>query len=167
MSCATVIHNTVRTDPVELALPTPTPLPLIPAVPHLYHLAVSAHRDASRHLQQIFIPSTIAHPTVDSFEPIVTIRNGQSLTYQPDPLARDKALGLLLLSLDLLRVGFAAKEISEVDKVHFGIEFALVTVEVLRAHKMAPAGKGKAVDKVDVARIRSDARDAVANGVSS
>lgn len=168
-------HTTVKasaTDPSIGVTPSassikhPAPIPPVPIIPHLFHMANAAHQCASHHLQQLLIPASIHSSPEFTSSPIMASYDNAIYPYRPDPLARDKTLGLLLLSLDLLRAGLTSKEISESEQVHFGIEFARVAIKILRASKVALSSKGKEVDRVDCERIKHDAREAVGIAVS-
>jgi hypothetical protein len=153
-------------EPVATVDTSPNPITDIPLIPHLYHLALTAHHAASTHLQQVFIPSTVSTDNSDGFQPVATCVNGENVPFVHDPQAVQKSLGLLLLSLDLLKLGLASREISEVEKVHFGLEFGQVGVKVLRAHHVLAKGKGNEREMVDVARVKHDVREYVVDSVS-
>lgn len=151
-----------------------TPLPTasyLPFTPLLYHLAISAHHAAHRHLQQFFIPSSVTCQADADYPPIVPSSpvSAEPFIYTPDNQAGEKSLGLLSLSLHLLRAGLAAPDLSDKEKVVFGLEFGVVGLKVLNTVTMVQDGKGKGMEtvpKVDVERLFTDVENAIGSGVS-
>jgi hypothetical protein len=146
-------------------------VPELPTTPLLYHLAASAHHASHRHLQQAFVPSNIScHGNAEY--PIVTIpavpSHAAPVPFTHDPAAASKAFGLLLLALDLLRIGLASNDLTYVERAAFGLEFATVGLKVLDTlRKAAEKGRGKHPELVvvDRARLVGDMQEAISSSV--
>ncbi|WWD16802.1 hypothetical protein CI109_101234 [Kwoniella shandongensis] len=166
--------------PPHPSYPTPltTPSPVLPApIPTsalLYHFALSAHRSSHLHLQQAFIPTSIsADPNAGSpllpFHQSVGGGVGQKLFFH-DREAANKALGLQLLALDLLKAGLADSGLSDRERVAYGLEFGVVGLKVYSGYQALSGhqhgkGKGKATEPrliVDLGRLMDDLQDTVA-----
>ena len=151
--------------------PVPTFPPPLPVIPLLYHLALSAHHASHRHLQQAFIPGSVIReealdPPKFTAPPVVEYKRPETVTH--DPQAADKALGLLLLALDLLKAGLASKDLSDKERVAFSLEFGVVGVKVLKGSESQ--GSTKTQDKrasiqVERGKLVGEVQDAVASGV--
>jgi hypothetical protein len=144
--------------------------PNIPLGPLLFHQAVSAHRASQAHLQQTFIPSTVRCERHQSYPQITlaTVGNTSTKPFQHDPGAATKALGLLLLSLHLLRIGIDSKELSYAERVAFGLEFATVgfkVLNILREAKAMPPDKAPELPPVDVTKLVADMQGAIGSSV--
>lgn len=137
-------------DDVHLApvpsLKSSTPLPNLPL---LYHLALSAHRASSRHLQQSFIPPYIDTTPSPTYPPI-TIPDLYTSSHKPfthDPEAPKKSLDLLILALDLLKTGLRISEISDREVAYLGYEYGIIGLKVymtaLRAEEEVSHAKAK------------------------
>ncbi len=151
--------STSCTPPVSSITP-------LPAIPLLYQLALSAHHSSQRHLQQAFIPSSVLCEADAGYPPIAS--TGQIPLFIHDARAHDKALGLLLLALDLLRIALASNELSDKERVAFTLEFGVVGVKLLAVFRPTAPLKGNETqveDKVDVERLMGDVQYAVASGV--
>lgn len=159
--------------PVSVGVPRSThsaSTPGIPLGPLLFHQAVSAHRASRAHLQQTFIPSSVRCERHASY-PLITLATGKGATPKPfehDHGAASRALGLLLLSLHLLRIGLDSKELSYAERVAFALEFATVGFKVLntlREAKAMPLAKAPELPPVDVTRLVADMQDAIGSSV--
>ena len=140
----------------------------IPPAACLYHMAVSAHHASTAHLQQSFIPQTVHTVHPNDAPPIIASGNmHKSHPYQPDPGASDKALGLCLLALDLLRAGLVSRSLSEVERVAFGLEFGNVAIKVITTLAPSKRAKGKQPVVVDLERLWRDVLEAVGQSVSA
>lgn len=128
----------------------------------LYHTALSAHQASHFHLQQAFVPANVRCDSSDNFTNIHP--TGAVRLFDHDHQAADKALGLQLLALDLLHVGLGTSELSDRERVAFGVEFAEIALKVLQALK-AELGKGKRKE-VDKEKLLGDVRDTLAISVS-
>lgn len=156
-------HATSPTDRAAQSATLTPPIddPIIPLIPHLFHLAVTARAAASRHLQQIFIPAHVNLRPRGGIGGInASPHHGAHTSYQPDVNSRDKALGLLVLALDLLREGLNLKGVSEKDRVVFGTEFGQAAMQLLQSNMHQTLGG------IDMDRIRQDAWDTIGNAVS-
>lgn len=89
-------------------------------IPLLYYLATSAHTSSSLHLKQAFFPLDLK-PTSGSILP------------DRDPYAAEKCMDLLVLSLDLLRLGLARDELSDKERAAFACEYAVVGYKTISA----------------------------------
>ena len=140
----------------------------IPVHAALYSLAVSAHCASAQHLQQVFIPSNIAiRPSNECIPLRVYLPDESSILFRHDTHALKKSVSLLLLALDLLRIGIKSKDLSEREEVAFGLEFGLVAAKIIEVEAIKTDGKGKQAAIIDIDRLKLDGRDAVANAVSS
>ncbi|OCF58359.1 hypothetical protein L486_04392 [Kwoniella mangroviensis CBS 10435] len=151
--------------------------PLPPSSPHLlpdsallYHFALSAHRASHQHLQQAFIhPSISADPNLGI--PIAPVYNRSAA--QPfihDPYAAAKALDLQLVALDFLRAGLAYPDLSERERVAFGLEFGIVGLKFYTACTGNSTGKGKDSEKnqrVDLSRLIGDIQDVIGHSAEA
>ena len=137
----------------------------------LYHLAQSAHQASRRHLQQAFVPSWVSCKLDDAHHPISMIREaGSTGPFMHDTGAADKSLALLLHALDLLRLGLKQKDLSDRDRVLFGLEHAIVGVKVLAACQASiKQRKGKdaagLLHKVDCKKLAEDLRSYIGQSV--
>nr|XP_019049917.1 hypothetical protein I302_00337 [Kwoniella bestiolae CBS 10118]OCF28847.1 hypothetical protein I302_00337 [Kwoniella bestiolae CBS 10118] len=145
----------------------PYPAPLLTTVPDtalLYHFALSAHRASHQHLQQAFVHPSISAAPVPGI-PLAPLYNSRST--QPfihDHNAAAKALDLQLVALDFLRAGLAYPDLSERERVAFGLEFGIVGLKVHNACAGPSTGKGKKSEKkqrVDLPRLIGDIQDVV------
>ncbi|ODN98018.1 hypothetical protein I350_07660 [Cryptococcus amylolentus CBS 6273] len=118
--------------------------PVISTPALLYSYAQSAHAESQTHLQQSFIPPYISadrksgYPIARLYPPSPPMMPPAPQAtplprYTHDSQARQKALGYLLLALDLLRAGLKSNELSDREKVVFALEFGLVGVKVWSA----------------------------------
>ena len=145
--------------------------PSLPAIPLLYHLAVSAHHASHRHLQQAFIPSfAIREEAIDGPKSTTPAfdQYKRPETVVHDPNAADKALGLLLLALDLLKAGLASMDLSDKERVAFSLEFGVVAVKVLKGSEGQASAKNQekgVSNQVERGKLVGDVQDAVASGV--
>jgi hypothetical protein len=89
---------------------------------------------------------------------------GEPRTFQHDPLAIAKIIGLQILALDLLKAGLGARELSDRERVAFGLEFAIVGFKVLTVRKF---GKGKGVEMVDMTRLETDVQQVLGESVGT
>ena len=156
--------KTAMTEPMAeypTASTSTAPLLDIPVVPILYHLATSAHQASHHHLHQIYVPRNVSPAKAEAIE--LNTPFGP-IPFQHDSQARRKALGFLLLALDLLRLGLNRKELSESERVAFGLEFGVVGMKVLDASRLT--GKGKAVSVEDPEKLRSDVAETLSQSVS-
>ncbi|KAK4685187.1 hypothetical protein P7C73_g4969, partial [Tremellales sp. Uapishka_1] len=116
--------------------PAPTLLPDIPLQAILYHLATSAHHTAHHHLQQAYVPLSVS-PDTDGLHASLSIPsripNTPPRPFTHDPRAASKVFGLYLLALQLLRSALAIGNISDKEKVAFGLEFGLIGVKAVLA----------------------------------
>ena len=149
--------------------PPYSPISPYPDKPLLYHLAIQAHHAARNHLQQVFIPSTVitteASTSIKCTRPDTT----GSQTFTHDSQAPEKAVGLLLLALQILKIGLEAKDLSDVERVAFSYEFGLVGVKILDTYRLRSSvkGKQKALARgIDVDKIKDDVQVTLASGVS-
>ena len=139
----------------------------IPPVPFLYYLATSSHHTSQQHLQQAFIPPNVVCRSAADCAPIMAkTPDGTHSTFTPDPQATAKSLSLLLLSLDLLRLGLASKELSDRERVAFGHQFVIVAVKVIQTASCPFPGKGKEMALVNLSRIWNDVNDIAGHSVS-
>ncbi|WWC87569.1 uncharacterized protein L201_002459 [Kwoniella dendrophila CBS 6074] len=130
----------------------------------LYHFAVSAHHASHRHLQQAFV-----HPSISTdpgqgmlLAPLYSLSQSQPFVHDSEAAA--KALGLQLMALDFLRAGLAYPNLSEKERVAFGLEFGIIGLKVYMSCKEDVKGKGKKTDKnrnVDTARLIGDMQEIV------
>lgn len=135
-----------RSGNTKLIMPTIDSELALPDLPLLYHTALSAHHAAYNHYQQAFVPigTQIPVPTeAEKAKPIPLYGKGEDDKYSHDPHAGHTALRLLILSLDLLRIGLDTPGISDIEKAAFGLEFATVGIKVIHAtqtiaHMKAP-----------------------------
>ncbi|WVW79689.1 hypothetical protein I302_101659 [Kwoniella bestiolae CBS 10118] len=150
----------------------PYPAPLLTTVPDtalLYHFALSAHRASHQHLQQAFVHPSISAAPVPGI-PLAPLYNSRST--QPfihDHNAAAKALDLQLVALDFLRAGLAYPDLSERERVAFGLEFGIVGLKVHNACAGPSTGKGKKSEKkqrVDLPRLIGDIQDVVGQSYS-
>ncbi|CAD6588699.1 MAG: hypothetical protein TREMPRED_005127, partial [Tremellales sp. Tagirdzhanova-0007] len=145
--------------------------PSLPAIPLLYHLAVSAHHASHRHLQQAFIPSfAIREEAIDGPKSTTPAfdQYKRPETVVHDPNAADKALGLLLLALDLLKAGLASMDLSDKERVAFSLEFGVVAVKVLKGSEGQASAKNQekgVSNQVERGKLVGDVQDAVASGL--
>ncbi|RSH94344.1 hypothetical protein EHS25_004147 [Saitozyma podzolica] len=98
-----------------------------------------------------------------------TVGNTSTKPFQHDPGAATKALGLLLLSLHLLRIGIDSKELSYAERVAFGLEFATVgfkVLNILREAKAMPPDKAPELPPVDVTKLVADMQGAIGSSMS-
>ncbi len=140
----------------------------LPSIPLLFHLATSAHHASHQHLQQVFIPSFVNCEGNDGYPPIISARPGrtQSQIFTHDEKAGDKAIGLLLLALDLLRAGLLSTDLSEKERVAFSLEYGTIGMKVLTAcGSLRTKSELVAAEKLDHLRLRGEVEDAVASGV--
>jgi hypothetical protein len=159
--------NTHMGGRLAYATPPPTAKFDIPSNAVLYHLAVSAHRASTQHLQQVFVPKSISIRPSGEYTPLSAgCLDQPSISYRYDPQAFKKTLSLLLLSLDLLRIGTATKDLSEREEVAFGLEFGLVAAKIIEVDAKRSDEKGKQAEMIDLRRLKHDAKDVVANAVS-
>lgn len=91
----------------------------------LYYLARSAHEAAHNHLQQAFIPTTIRIPQHDC------LRGSTGLPYVHDTHASSKALALLSLAADLLRLGLKRSDLSDQERAYFACELSSVLFKIV------------------------------------
>ena len=143
-----------------------TPPPLVPPIPLLYHLALSAHHAVHRHLQQLFIPAEVdCDPNAGL--PLITSDARATLPFTHDPEAGLKALSLLLIALDFLRAGLASRDLSDRERVAFGLEFGVIGVKVLATTRTGGV-KGNIMEyEVDTGRLFKNVQDAVGTAVSA
>ncbi|WWC98854.1 hypothetical protein V866_005747 [Kwoniella sp. B9012] len=144
-------------------LPSRSPRPL-PDSALLYYFALSAHRASHQHLQQAFVhPSISADPSLGiSIAPVYNRSPAQPFLH--DPNAAAKALDLQLVALDFLRTGLAYPDLSERERVAFGLEFGIVGLKVYTACIGNSTGKGKDSEKnqrVDLSRLIEDIQDVI------
>ena len=173
-SCATLGGDTKRRrlDIQTSYTSPPTTAASLPPIPLLYHLAITAHQGARQHLQQAFIPTSVSQVGNTGHPPIVATATDErgSSPFTHDPQAADKALGLLLLALDCLRMGLTSNDLSDKERVAFTLEFGVIGVKVLKANS-SPLLSDKGEDRVpqievEVRSLMEDVQDAVASGVS-
>lgn len=145
------------------------------AIPHhvlLYHLAQVAHQASHRHLQQAFVPSWVSTEVDAAHLPISIIReDGTKGPFSHDAAAANKSLGLLLHALDLLRLGLRMKDLSDRDRVLFGVEYALIGVKVLAACQVSVKDrKGKSpaslLHMVDCKKLAEDVGTYIGQSIS-
>lgn len=175
-SCATLGGDMKRrrTDILTPSTPSKMMYPAactIPSLPLLYHLALSAHHAASRHLQQLFIPSSVTScADHTACPPILSDLGGSKDRPHPfvhDPWAGHKAMDLLLLAFDLLRMALASHDLTEKEKVAFALEFGKVGMKALATTKHTPSSTGKQQDHyhVVVGRLQEEVQETIASGV--
>ncbi|GMK54396.1 hypothetical protein CspeluHIS016_0109820 [Cutaneotrichosporon spelunceum] len=115
--------------PSGLTQAAPAPLPeAIPTAPLLFHTAVSAHHNATFHLQQVFVPRQVLGGDKGGMKR-ETASGKVLFTHDPDAL--NTALRLLVIALDLLRTGFNMPNLSDSERAAFGLKFATVAAKVL------------------------------------
>lgn len=123
----------------------------------LYHYASAAHRHSTSHLQQAFIPTDILCTLNDDVDPL-PLYPSQTVLYRHDPSAGQKAISLLILALDFLRVGLQLS-LSPLERATFVIEYATIGIKVIEAKLAKELG-------VDIAKVASDVDTAVSGMVS-
>lgn len=96
--------------------------------------------------------------TIPGFDP------RQPKAFEHDPSAAAKVVGLQVLALDLLKLGWTSNELSDREKAAFGLEFGEVGMKVLEYSRMG-WGKGKEVAMVDLARLEMDMQDIIGESV--
>jgi hypothetical protein len=104
-------------------------------IPLLYHLAASAHNASAHHLQQAFLPPTIS-------------------PYIRDLSAHKKCMDLLLLALDLLKLGLD-QVLSIRERAAFACEYGVVGLKVVAA------------GYIDKDRLLADIQNFTRHGVSA
>ncbi|KAK8861295.1 hypothetical protein IAR55_002114 [Kwoniella newhampshirensis] len=137
----------------------------VPTSALLYHFALSAHQASHRHLQQAFIPTSVSvDPNAGS--PVLSLHTPDGpRRFVHDPEAANKALGLQLLALDLLKAGLADSGLSDRERVAFGLEFGIVGYKVYTGCKATMKGKGKSREQrqvVDLINLMDDVQDTTA-----
>ncbi|BEI80128.1 hypothetical protein CcaverHIS002_0106570 [Cutaneotrichosporon cavernicola] len=134
--------------PVSTVALLPTPLPeTIPTGAFLFHTAVSAHHNATYHLQQVFVPQEVKDGDKGGMKRETAL--GRVL-FTHDPDALNTALRLLVMALDLLRIGFYMPNLSDSERAAFGLEFATVAAKVLATEDPVK----KLLTKEELARVR-------------
>ena len=143
------------------SLTPPRDAPSISMAQNLHHLAISARRHASTHLQQVMIPSSVI--CLQQKDPAVlkaTRYGTPSNAFRPDPYASDKAFGMFILAVDALQAGLCCQDISERERTVLGLDFGECAVEILRLCET------RLLVRVDVGRLHDNAFDAVNTAVS-
>lgn len=138
---------------------------VIPAIPLLYHLATTAHRASQSHLQQAFIPAEVTCDFNAGYPPmtIPDFTGQQPRAFQHDPQAAAKVIGLQVLALDLLKAGLGARELSDKERVAFGLEFVIIGLKLLNVGKVN--GKGKEIEIVDMGRLETEIQQVLGESV--
>ena len=132
----------------------------------LYHLAHTADEASSRHLQQVFLPSDLQCRDNAGHPPMRTtgLTPDEIHVVRTDPMATSKAVGMLIMALDLLRLGIKRYTLSDREMIAFSLEFAIIAVK-LYGYEKRSKGKERATTLVDGTRLLNDAADAIANAV--
>jgi hypothetical protein len=117
-------------------------------IPLLYHLAASAHNASAHHLQQAFLPPTISPTTTSS----ILLTDGSP--YIRDLSAHKKCMDLLLLALDLLKLGLD-QVLSIRERAAFACEYGVVGLKVVAA------------GYIDKDRLLADIQNFTRHGVSA
>jgi hypothetical protein len=169
-----VSHQSSQLTPLPSSSPTLNPpvhegYPFreIPTIPLLYHLAITAHHAAQSHLQQAFIPPNVSCEFHSGYPPITipTLDYQKPKAFEHDVNAARKVIGLQVLALDLLRRGLDSNELSDREKIAFGLEFGEVGIKVVACGRMK-WGKGKEVESVGLEKLEGDMQDVIGEAVS-
>jgi len=143
---------------------------ILPDSALLYHFAYSTWQCANRHLSQAFIPASVqATPSdpstihlIDPFHPTT------SKTYEPDARAAEKALSLQTLAIVTLKIGLGLSNLSDTERVTFGLLFGKIGIQVVQALRAGDRkGKGKEEKSVDHRKLLQDIEEQVNISVSS
>lgn len=145
----------------------------IPDAALLYYLAVRAHHSAHLHLQQVFVPHRIRTDAEPGTAIPLNSNPTMSTAFEHDYQATDKALALLVMALDYLKLGLASRSLSDRERVAFGVEFAQVGLKVLRTLKTgrdeqrrSSKGKERSLEeRVDAAGLSADLHDILSTTV--
>lgn len=130
----------------------------------LYHFAYSTWQCAHRHLTQAFIPSSVgsvpSNPsTIHLVDPY---RPHTPKPYETDPRAAETALSLQILAIDALKIGLGLTNLSEQERVTFGLLFGKIGLQVVQAlRSRGHKGKGKEEKFVDHQRLLQDIEEQV------